>query len=170
MNLRKLLLWKPTYGEIATKLAHSSEEKAEVRSVQTRERGILNWDSVQKFLAFLDNKKILGGSAVRISTNDVFMYLTNRKIKNVINQLVEKCFDDGSCVVVGHSLGSIVSYLVLKNNPKFIVKKYITVGSPLDLTAVREYLEPPLQMPTCIDKKNGWFNAYDERDFVALHP
>jgi hypothetical protein len=25
-------------------------------------------------------------------------------------------------------------------------------------------------MPECVDKKNGWFNAYDERDFVALHP
>jgi hypothetical protein len=158
------------YGEIAAKLADSSAEKAELRNIQTRSRGILNWDSVQKLLSFLDTKKIIGDSAVRLSTHDVFMYLTNRKIKSEINQLVEKCFDDEPCVVIGHSLGSIVSYLVLKNNPQFKVKQYITIGSPLGLTAVREHLEPPLRMPECVHKNNGWYNAYDERDFVALHP
>jgi hypothetical protein len=65
-------------------------------------------------------------------------------------------------------LGSIVSYLVLKNNPHFKVKKYITVGSPLGSVSVNKYLELPLEMPQCI--QNGWFNAYDERDVVALNP
>jgi hypothetical protein len=158
------------YGEIATKLAVSNEEKAELRSIQAKSRGILNWEVVQKLFAFLDTKKIVGDSAIRLSTFDVFMYLTNLKIKSEINQLVEKCFDDKPCVVVGHSLGSIVSYIVLKNNPQFKVKKYITIGSPLGVTAIREHLEPPLRMPECVDKNGGWFNAFDERDFVSLHP
>ncbi len=42
------------------------------------------------------------------------------------------------------------------------------MGSPLGLASVRPFLDLPLGMPSCV--QNGWFNAYDERDFVALNP
>ena len=92
-------------------------------------------------------------------------------IKEEIN--VEDAIDEAiPCVVVGHSLGSIVTYLVLKNNPNYQVKKFITLGSPLGLRAIADYLEPPLVLPECIqgDAADRWYNAYDERDFIALHP
>lgn len=155
-------------GEIATNAADTKAEKAELEAIQVKTRGITNWEITQKLLAYLDKKESIGDWTIKNFTRDVFMYLTTKTIKRQVNERVQKSFDTEPCVVVGHSLGSIVSYLVLKNNPQFHIKKLITVGSPLGLTSVRKYLELPLGMPESV--KNGWFNAYDERDVVALNP
>lgn len=155
-------------GEIATNAADTKTEKAELEALQAKTRGITNWEITQKLLAYLDKKDTLGDWTLKNFTRDVFMYLTTKSIKRQVNERVQKSFDPEPCVVVGHSLGSIVSYLVLKNNPQLHIKKFITVGSPLGLTSVRKYLELPLGMPESV--KNGWFNAYDERDVVALNP
>ena len=155
-------------GEIATNAADTKTEKAELEAIQVKTRGITNWEITQKLLAYLDKKDTLGDWTLKNFTRDVFMYLTTKSIKRQVNERVQKSFDPEPCVVVAHSLGSIVSYLVLKNNPQLHIKKFITVGSPLGLTSVRKYLELPLGMPESV--KNGWLNAYDERDVVALNP
>jgi len=155
-------------GEIAANAAETGAEKTQVEAIQVKTRGITNWEITQKLLAYLDKKDTFGDWTIKNFTRDVFMYLTTNSIKRQVNERVFKSFDTEPCVVVGHSLGSIVSYLVLKNNPQLQVKKLITLGSPLGLTSVRKYLELPLAMPESV--KNGWFNAYDERDVVALNP
>lgn len=155
-------------GEIATNAADTKTEKAELEAIQVKTRGITNWEITQKLLAYLDKKDTLGDWTLKNFTRDVFMYLTTKSIKRQVNERVQKSFDPEPCVVVAHSLGSIVSYLLLKNNPQLHIKKFITLGSPLGLTSVRKYLELPLCMPESV--KNGWFNAYDERDVVALNP
>ncbi len=158
-------------GEIATHTEMTPAERAELLDIQNTKRGPLNWAIVQKLLVFLDKKKRLGDPILKSFTRDVFLYLTISGIKKQINEQVLKSFDTEPCVVVGHSLGSIISYLLLKNNPQLQVKKFITVGSPLGLNSVRKYLEQPLRMPECINpKEKGWYNAFDERDFVALNP
>ena len=158
--------------EIALKNTTSTGERIEVNKMAEEERGVLNWAPVQKLMAFLDTKNTLGDYPVRKATRDVFVYLTQNHIKEAVNRVVEEAFDETPCVVVGHSLGSIVTYLVLKNNPHYHVKKFITIGSPLGLTALNKHLELPLVMPECIrgDAPDRWYNTYDERDFVALHP
>jgi hypothetical protein len=64
-------------------------------------------------------------------------------------------------------MGSIISYLLLKNSPELKVKEFITLGSPLGTEAVKKYIQPLLK-PTCL--LGNWYNAYDEGDFVALNP
>ncbi|MEL0587209.1 MAG: hypothetical protein AAES65_20370 [Candidatus Thiodiazotropha sp. (ex. Lucinoma kazani)] len=54
----------------------------------------------------------------------------------------------------------------MENLPKLNLVKYITIGSPLGLTAISSKLGM-LQNPC---GANGWYNAYDERDIVALNP
>ena len=71
-------------------------------------------------------------------------------------------------MIVGHSLGSVVDYNVLRNNPEFAVQKYITVGSPLGMASFRSKLETPLGMPSCV--KDSWYNAYGDEGVVALLP
>lgn len=134
-----------------------------------KKRGILNWAIVQHVLEILDHKGIGGNWVIKAVTPDVFAYLTVKTIKEEINNMVKEKFDQTPCVVVGHSLGSVLSYLILKENPQYPVKKLITLGSPLGVKAVQKLLEKPLIMPACIQSKE-WFNAYDERDFVALFP
>ena len=42
------------------------------------------------------------------------------------------------------------------------------MGSPLGLKSIQTLMKTPLRMPECV--KNGWFNAFDKRDVVALNP
>ena len=41
----------------------------------------------------------------------------------------------------------------------------MTVGSPLGIRAIKERIAKPLRVPSCV---KSWFNAYDDRDVVAL--
>jgi hypothetical protein len=72
-------------------------------------------------------------------------------------------------VVVGHSLGSVVSYALLRREGQaqgWDVPLYVTVGAPLGVTAIKRRLRP-LSHPSCVGQ---WFNARDSRDVVALYP
>lgn len=132
-----------------------------------QEKGPLNWEWVQSILSALDRTP-LGEVAIDAFTRDVYVYLTNRSVRKTIDGIVSASLSDGPCVVVGHSLGSVVGYNVLRNaSPTIGVQKYVTVGSPLGLKAIKRKLDAPLAMPKCV---HSWFNAMDERDVVALHP
>lgn len=132
-----------------------------------QEKGPLNWEWVQSILSALD-KTPLGEVAIDAFTRDVYVYLTNKSVRKAIDGIVSASLSDGPCVVVGHSLGSVVGYNILRNASTTIgVQKYVTVGSPLGLKAIKRKLDSPIAMPKCV---HGWFNAMDERDVVALHP
>ena len=156
-------------GEMAMNIEATRAEKAELKKSIEKDRGLLNWEPLQRLFSYIDKKQKFGDAILKNFTLDVFMYLTIRDIRTKIDNRILQTFDNEPCVVVGHSLGSVVSYLILKNHPQFQVKKFITVGSPLGLAAIQKYLELPLQVPSCI-KDGDWFNAFDSRDFVALNP
>ncbi len=133
-----------------------------------QERGPQNWEWVQSILKALDSKTSLGEAAIEAFTRDVYVYLTNKSVRKAIDGIVSASLSEGSCVVVGHSLGSVVAYNVLRNTLSAVdVRKYVTVGSPLGIRAIKRRLESPLSMPGCVE---SWFNAMDERDVVALYP
>jgi hypothetical protein len=100
----------------------------------------------------------------------VHTYLRSAKARREIDQTVQKVIAEaeGPTTVVGHSLGSVVAYNVLRNNWDSKVERFITLGSPLAINAV--YARLP-------DYKNlgpfgikDWFNAFDPQDIVALNP
>ena len=70
-------------------------------------------------------------------------------------------------IVIGHSLGSIIAYDVLReqNSSALEVPLFVTVGSPLGVTEVQDLVEQPLDVPTEVA---AWRNASDARDLVAL--
>ncbi|MFK8162570.1 MAG: hypothetical protein AB8H12_08915 [Lewinella sp.] len=169
---QELQFTKEYLKEVALANASTFEERMDIKHAVEEDRGPLNWGAVRWLSQLLDKGNVLGDYPVRKATRDVFVYLTQNHIKAAVNKVVEATFDATPCVVVGHSLGSIVTYLVLKNNPHFKVKKFITLGSPLGVAALARYLEPPLVMPQSImsEATDRWYNAYDKRDFVALRP
>lgn len=150
------------YDEFLMELLNNAGEEESIR------RGILNNEYIQDLLEKLDKRKGVGTLFLKLFTKDVFCYLAKQEFQGRINAEVLQAFDDEPCVVVGHSLGSLVSYVLLQQNPQLQVKKLITVGSPLGLTSVGKHLPKPLTMPPCV--QHGWFNAYDDGDFVALNP
>lgn len=158
------------FGEFLNELAEASNlSGAEIEKYYTgthAERGPLNWEWVHAILKALDHTR-LGGLSIESFTYDVFLYLTNRNIRKVIHEEILKSIPSEPIVWVGHSLGTVISYNLLLEQSSPNVKRFITLGSPLGLKAVKKHLTKPLKMPTII--KNGtWFNAYDQRDVVAL--
>ena len=132
------------------------------------EKGPLNWSWVQSIVRAIDKKGKWGENTLKKFTYDVFLYLTIDGIRTEINKFIKDKIPNEPFVLVGHSLGTIICYNLLIDNPDWKVKKFITLGSPLGLTSVRKYLKSPLKMPSCITGE--WFNAYDDRDVVALNP
>ena len=134
-------------------------------------RGPLNWEWVQAILAVLDQSvPFASGAGVALFTNDVFQYLHRKDLRTVMDNGVRSAFLPGSeAVVVSHSLGTVVAYNVLKNEPPqadLHVPLFVTLGSPLAISAVKNKLQP-VSHPTTVSQ---WFNAMDERDVVSLYP
>jgi hypothetical protein len=132
-------------------------------------KGPQNWEWVQAIFRALD-KHVPGMSdkALETFTRDVYLYSTRSGVKTEINGIVAAALTESEpTVVVGHSLGSVVAYSVLREDPRALrVPLYITVGSPLGVRPIRDQLKP-LKFPK---PAKAWYNAYDERDVVALYP
>jgi pimeloyl-ACP methyl ester carboxylesterase len=83
-----------------------------------------------------------------------------------INAIVEAELTTEPTLVVGHSLGSVVGYKVIcQNRDQMKLAGYVTVGSPLGIRAISTRLGIP-ENPA----GDGWYNAYDDGDIVALNP
>jgi hypothetical protein len=137
-------------------------------SGSSKERGPLNWEWVQAILQSIDQHTGLGDDALDRFTHDVFVYLKWPAVRAAIDALVAAAFKPGTSVVVGHSLGTVVGYNVLRSQAAELdVVRYVTVGSPLGIRAIQSGLDLPLEMPRCV---RDWYNAMDDRDVVALRP
>jgi len=155
--------------EIADQSGFSSEEIADAIADPAVQRGLLNWKWVQGVLRVLD-KRDGSGTAVALFTNDVYQYLKNPAVQKIIDDGVSEAINPGvETVVVAHSLGTIVAYRLLTlrgAEAGWKIPLFITLGSPLAVTAIKEALET-MEHPKCVGR---WFNAMDPRDVVSLYP
>jgi hypothetical protein len=130
-------------------------------------KGPLNREWVQAILRALD-KHAGGVSQVALEsfTRDVFLYTTRAGVREEIDQIVAAALTEEPTVVVGHSLGSVVAYNVLRSDKRNLrVPLYATVGCPLAIRPIRDQFRP-LKFPAPV---GAWFNAFDDRDVVALY-
>ena len=113
---------------------------------------------------------IVGGisqSTIEAVIRDVYLYTTRAGVRDAIDSIIRPFLNETPCVVIGHSLGSVVAYNVLRNDPRPLkVQSYVTVGSPLAIRAIRDQLRP-IGFPA---PAKAWYNAYDPKDVVALYP
>lgn len=135
------------------------------------ERGPANW-KLTRVLASLLDRRLPGasGSTVALVTRDVYKYVRNPGIGRRIDEGVRQAFSsDVEMVVVGHSLGSVVAYSLLAHAGAaagWKVPLFVTVGSPLAITVIKQALAP-LEHPQVAAH---WMNARDPSDIVALYP
>ena len=143
-----------------------AEVRAEMGEELFKEKGIQNWSWVQAIARAIDNRSSnTSSSAIQQFLTTVHLYVNSPTVTESINHIVEELITDEPTVIVGHSLGSVVGYNVIKNNPKLHLCKFITVGSPLGVKAISTKLGVLKN-----SAHSGWYNAYDERDIVALNP
>ncbi|MFE5805766.1 hypothetical protein [Streptomyces sp. NPDC056491] len=71
---------------------------------------------------------------------------------------------DGPLVVLGHSLGTVIAYEVLREERRD-VSLLVSAGAPLGITEVQDLLALPTAVPAGVA---AWCNVSDLRDLVAL--
>lgn len=145
----------------------SDEEVAAEAGLNVVERGPQNWPWVLAIIRTLDRIPGLDGDMIERILRDTWIYLERKSVRLKINEIVAPRFDTELPVVaIAHSLGSIVTYDILRERIAGSVVQLITVGSPLGLKISREALAP-IKHPGVV---RDWFNARDSRDVVALYP
>jgi len=87
-----------------------------------------------------------------------------------------KLHKDDDILLLSHSMGTIIAYEVLIENPDLIINTFVTFGSPLGFPVVVSRLYDTLKeknptltklkTPNNVEKK--WFNLSDPEDMVAL--
>jgi len=134
------------------------------------ERWMDRWEWVQGLARAIDTRvPWISASVIERVTTDVSAYLNRDHVRDVVHDIVRPALEGEPCVVVGHSLGSVVGYsLLVELGDTVDVPLYVTVGSPLGLKEIQARLEEyhALEFPRGV---SVWFNASDEKDVVALY-
>ena len=133
-----------------------------------RPKGPLNWEWVQAIIRAIDRHATgVSQGSLETFTRDVFLYTTRSTVRDAIDAIVAETLTEQPTIVVGHSLGSVVAYHVLRTDPRRLsVPLYLSVGCPLGIRAIRDQFRP-LKFPVPV---KAWYNAFDKRDVVALYP
>lgn len=105
---------------------------------------------------------------VKLTFKDVYAYFfggSGEAMRAVVRAALRSA--PGPVVVIGHSLGSIIAYDVLREDASrdLDVPLFLTIGSPLAVTEIQDHVRRPLEVPAPVA---AWRNVCDARDFVAL--
>jgi hypothetical protein len=145
-------------------------DDAEIRAELSSEvvaRGPANWEWVQAIGRVLERRIPLFRKIGVSLVVQVDAYLNRPHIMQAVDDIVAPFFKLGPVVIVSHSLGTIVSYRLLRQTNFPDVPLFVTLGSPLGINAVKDCIHPPkLAQPTQV---GHWLNGVDNRDFVALY-
>jgi hypothetical protein len=87
-------------------------------------------------------------------------YLRDPQLKSAVDQITARAAADAA-VLIGHSLGSVVAYEFLRQNPGHSVRLLLTLGSPLGLKMVRD------RLPAGDPGVARWVNVRDPNDPVT---
>jgi hypothetical protein len=132
-------------------------------------RGPENWRWVQAIVRAIDKYGFgMSSSTIETFMRDVYLYTNHGGVRNQIDHIVNTLLTEEPTIVIGHSLGSVVAYNILRTDTrKLQVPLFVTVGCPLAIRAIRSQLVPISFPKPPVD---AWNNAFDTRDIVALYP
>ena len=129
--------------EIRLREGITVEQVEEEYGANPKPKGPLNWEWVQAIIRAIDRHAPgLTQKSLESFTRDVYLYTTNFVVKDAIDAIVAKELTRQPTIVVGHSLGSVVAYNVLRSDENLSVPLYVSVGCPLGIRAIREQVRP----------------------------
>jgi pimeloyl-ACP methyl ester carboxylesterase len=145
----------------------SEDIEARLDPAAPRKTGPQNWWWVRTLARAIDDRLTpMADFTIEAFLRDVYCYLRKPEVAKAIDAIVDAELRDAPTVVIGHSLGSVVAYRLLQRRRALRPLGFVTLGSPLGLRAIAGALGVP-ENPV---GRDGWFNAYDPRDIVALNP
>lgn len=114
-----------------------------------------------------------GGGWLFVSAmREVRFYLYEPELSARVRSLVADAFAEDTTVVVGHSLGSVIAFDLLRRSqipPERMarVRTLVTCGSPLTIPTVRRGLGLADGEPLKLPGDMVWVNAFDPGDFIT---
>ena len=111
--------------------------------------------------------------AVETRVPDLHRYKHHRAAQDAIRERLREPLrsahaSDKQIMLIAHSMGTIVAYDVLRaadrSLPALRIAHFVTLGSPLGLTEIKEIVARPLRVPGCVAR---WSNFADPRDYAA---
>lgn len=132
-------------------------------------KALLNWWWVQAILRAIERYGPgMTKHTLETFTRDVFLYATRPEIRNEVEAFVSQHLIGEATVVIGHSLGSVVAFEILRSERQAIeVPLYASVGCPLGIPVLRNVFLPAGARWRV---STEWYNAFDLRDCLAQYP
>lgn len=126
----------------------------------------LNFANLDHFTLKIIDKNI--PAALKISLfyfmKDVYLYLFHTGVKTEIDNIIRNDLDSSISIIIGHSLGSIIAYNILRNSVHCnSIPLLITLGSPLGFKVVKNEFFP-LKHPRQII---AWHNIMNSNDILS---
>lgn len=155
----------------------NAQERATLHAIARRIEGPLPKPSGQASTRVLPGGRLTRRWLARWLTDlflpDVRDYLFDADARErMLDALADRLRAGGEpFVVVGHSLGSVIAYELLRRFKKADcqVALFVTIGSPLGMQEIQDHLDQsgPLATPECVER---WVNFADREDPVAIDP
>lgn len=87
--------------------------------------------------------KLASDAAYERIIDMVTIMATEPGLQEKLRARAEAVIRDDTRVIVAHSLGTLLMYMGLHNNPHWNVHTFVTLGSPLGAPMIFEHLNPP---------------------------
>lgn len=129
---------------------------------------------IQRALSALGHSRFFAGIAERtliMNLRQVRRYFIEPELRQAIVDRVKMCVNSNTCVIVGHSLGSIVAYEALCAYPGWAIDTFVSLGSPLGMRGLvfdRLSPAPSAGRGAWPGRTGKWINISDRGDVVAI--
>jgi hypothetical protein len=152
------------YAAALAELLHAAGAAPEKGATEVEEMGLPHDRRVIALARRIQNIAPWLADAATMLLPQAYAYLKYPHVRRAVDAVVSPALTSEPCIVVSHSLGTIVSYAILRKG-SMPVAEYVTMGAPLALHPVRNAMGPPLKRPDCVAR---WTNLFDPDDFVSL--
>lgn len=143
--------------------------EAEIRAAagagEAIELGLADDRRVLALLRALERVSPWQGNILLKLLPQAFVYLNRPSVMAIVDDIVRPALTERPCVVVGHSLGTVVTFKLLRDELGVRVPFYLTIGSPLTVAAFKNAIGPIFARP---DSVTTWLNGLDRDDAATL--
>ena len=125
--------------------------------------------ALRDFVLLLNYFPSLHRSLLQKFLIETYLYLDNPAFMKEVHEGIARQLNGRKpCIVIAHSLGSVIAYNYLIQHPELNVQRFITLGSPLAFQVIQSHLPQPIVRPAAI--KGDWINFYSTDDFLTAFP
>ncbi|KGT48776.1 MULTISPECIES: hypothetical protein [Acinetobacter] len=157
---------KPVIPDIPElKLNDSMNFNQKLKFITTLSKNV----ALRDFVLLLNYFPRLHRSLLQKFLIETYLYLDNPDfIREVHERIARQLNGRKPCIVIAHSLGSVIAYNHLIQHPELNVQRFITLGAPMAFRVIQEHLPQPIVRPEAI--KGDWINFYSTDDFLTAFP